>query len=232
MPELSTPSGLSIPAVHVTTEGATTYHGLLCEIGSRAVGFAFLRGAAPELQVGERCELTVRADRSGASVALAGRTLRREEDLERISYRVEVGDDSLTALAILIERRGMQRVDPGGLQRCLLFSLDGSRRIEATLEDLSATGLRVGIPAAQLGQIEGLEALTACTLLPGDEEPLELMSLVRNVESVEGRIEIGLEFVAHAAGEFVRTLERVERFVRSRQAQVLRTLPVPEPAAD
>ena len=213
---------VEVPIVTVEVEDEGVYQGILTDIGSTTVGFAFPAQNAPGLPVGEIRSMQVGAERMGSSVQIQGRTESRWEDVRRVSYRVEVGNDDLTALAILIERRGAQRVDPGRPLRCLLFSLDGGERVEGVLEDISSTGVRVHVQGEP--NLSKSEAITLCTHLPGDDDTLEVVALVRNCDATEGGMTLGLEFVARAAVEFTRILERVERFVMYRQAECLQAL--------
>lgn len=217
----SLPASITAPVVQVSLADGQCCRGLLDSIGAGVVCFTFLRAEEPALEVGGSCILSVTSKLLGSSLELGGEVLERAEDRRTVRYLLGVGEDELTGLSILIERRAHQRVPAGTTLGCILFSSDGWQRFEGRIEDVSATGMRVFIPLEEAAGLAEQASVNICAQLPDDPSLLEVVGIVRNHNvTTQGHV-LGLEFVVRSAREYETLRARVGCFVRERQAQLL-----------
>lgn len=194
--------------------GKNRYHdGVLSEVSDSGLAIDFPLSGAPNLWVGQEIQMNVAGPRLGSSVQAVGRVRLRIEDGARCRYRFESGADDLGALRLLVERRGLQRVEPYEELWVRICNPEGESLAVGRVRDLSRAGMRVFVGLQDREQVAHLRACLLVLQFPGDTTATQLFAEVRSeAKSAEG-VALGFEYIAGPASPFVSTLERIERFV-------------------
>ena len=185
----------------------------------------FPRLEAPFLPIGEDARVEILATSSSEGHEFSGMVVFHGEDPFRHRYQFQFGQKDHPVLSALEGRRGPLRVAPDARDRLdvELSSLAGESRARARLQDLSLGGLSVLIPREEEFRLADEWEFRLSFRLPHDDEPLEFHGAVRYRRLAGTHVQYGIEFDADGTRDFTQALERVSRYVKARQAQLLVT---------
>ena len=199
--------------------------GRVSELTDTGIVIDFVREGGPEVGVGEWVRAVVACGRIGATVHLSGQVVSRIEEMKRLRLRLDLNNDDLTALSLLVDRRGHQRVRPSVPLQARICSPAGESLTLATIENISRTGLSLCLSPEQARHVrEHSGVFLICLLLPDDEETLELACILRNQAQEGDDLILGLEFGTTGASVFLREADRLERYVGRIQSELLEAL--------
>ncbi|MFT5153065.1 MAG: hypothetical protein ACI841_003064 [Planctomycetota bacterium] len=193
-------NSVSESAVRLIHASGQSQEGRLSELTDTGIMIDFLRAGGPEVTIGQSIQAVVVCNRVGTSVQVSGRIIARTEETSRLRIRIELNTDDLTALALLVDRRGHQRVEPKTPLQARICTPAGESLTLANIDNISKTGISLGFTAEEAARIQDHTGVfLICLLLPEDEETLEMACIVRKQEFIDGELHLGLEFATSAA---------------------------------
>jgi hypothetical protein len=210
----------------IRTREGETFDGMLIEASPSAVVLDFPLSQKPALPIAAEVLLFFSGSPLGGSIATSGRVVYRGEDEHRSRYRFQIDREQGTALSTLFNRRGAYRVcpRPDSPVAVMLEVPGGSRLVEATLNDLSRTGLSVLIRDEDEGALFTAQRLRMRFSLERGDEGFVLWGIVRYRRLEGAAIRYGFEFDSREAAHFDRIQQRLNDFVMKRQRELLRSM--------
>lgn len=181
-------------------------------------------GAALPLPLGEQVELVVALARQREPLSVIGQIVYRGTSAEAEEYRFSVSEAAASLLLNLFRRRNAFRVIPARPVRLALRPADDALRVEATLRDISISGLAALVPREHEQALSGASTLHVELHLSRDEGPVRAVGQVKNRTLIESNIRIGMVFDEEASPDWPRTAEKLANFVTQTQAELLRRL--------
>jgi hypothetical protein len=219
--------------VRLYVHGAGYFLGLVVEIAARSLVVDFPPSMAPALECGDHVSLALSTDRLGASLRLGARVAFAGKDAQRRRLRFEIDDDAQTALKVLIDRRGVSRVATGRSPVPATLSDEGSRRsAEASVLDVSGTGLSVFVATHDEDPLRGAERVSVALAIPGDPTPVRLGGRLFNRSQFPSGMRYGVQLDVSRLGAPSADQERYAGWVQRLQGELLRRLEVSAGGAD
>lgn len=202
--------------------------GQFIDLSMGGVGAAFPVDRDPGLADGDAVELVVQSLSHGKVQTPARVVYRRKVEGRRVRYGFEfINTGNLYAqldgfYARLFNRRSSMRVRPS-LDRKVQLTLEvNGRTHEATISEISATGVGLVLAAEPGVMFEGGQRVGVEFKLPGTREPLRGHATLVNVRATPERAVLGLAFDLEEPHGLSEKALALEAFIDARAAEMER----------
>ena len=201
--------------IELTTPSGEKCTGRLLDVERTVVSIGLSTDEGQALPVDQKTTLVV-PDGPDGPMELAGRVVSRREGGGQSEYEIALHDrDAIGRLSRLCNKRGAYRVRPGSSLEIKLKTLQGTH--EATLHDLSVSGLGVIVSPEAEQAMAGTQALVIRFGPPAFAEPFVMRGTIRHRTAVVAGIRYGVELVAEDSTASIEGQKRLTEYVMQRQ---------------
>ena len=215
--------------VTIPNPAGDVFQGRLIDLSGSGAGASFPLSNCPILAIGERAELVFTTQRLKAPLVMAARVQNRMEHQDSCRYGFVFLEGQLREVNLssdlreLFNRRKTVRVrpDPQSPINVVLEALQGGQQVEGRLEDISASGARVGLQEQIDSRLRTISTVRISFSLP-ESGAVSMTGHIRHRQIVRGSVSYGIEFDPELTDNFGRQQEAVVQFVMQRQRELLR----------
>ena len=217
-------------AVTMHSPGSSPFVGRLVDTSACGVGVCFPQPNWPNLTVGQEIDLVFFAEKFNEPLTVAVRVQNRTEEAgaRRFGFRFLHAEELDAHLSLTFReyfnRRKVVRVplEPDHTAKVTLEAGHGEPRVEARLENLSASGAAVSLEPGLDAEFAETTRVGFSMQMPKCRRPVDLMGNIRYRRLVGTRIYYGIEFDPDLSEDFARQQDVIDKYMTKLEKQWLR----------
>ena len=210
--------------------GGSPFVGRLVDTSACGVGVCFPPPNWPNLTVGQEIDLVFTSEKLNEPLTVAVRVQNRTEEAgaRRFGFRFLQAEQLDAHLHLTFReyfnRRKVVRVppEPDHTATVTLKAGHGRPRVEARLENFSASGAAVSLEAGLDAEFAETTSVGFSMQLPKCRRPVDLMGNIRYRRLVGARIHYGIEFDPELSEDFARQQDIINEYMTKLEKQWLR----------